>query len=314
MMLAYDEIAPDIQKVLDMLTDYRIENATGIEQMDFARQLNLFLDAKKSEGLSTNSIYVYRICLNIFYNYVNKATADITANDIRDFMAYLGDVRGNKTVSVQGSLNVLRSFFTWMHNEELIPKNPTARIKSFKINKKDSRHPLTHEQLETLRNACKTYREKALIEFLYSTGCRVSEAEQIDVTDVDFERRCVSIVGKGNKRRTIYFSVKARLLLRHYFDERKGGTALFCCTRHPYARLGTRSIQKLLKQLGTRAGISRRVYPHVLRHTFASHMLNAGMEITVIQRLMGHATVGTTEIYTELSEDSVIREYQKYIA
>lgn len=314
MMLVHEEIKLDTQRVLDLLSDYRVEQSSGIEDMDFMRQVNHFLGAKKSEGMKQKSTSNYRMCLELFADYINKAAADVTVNDIREYITYLSDVRGNKTSSIQSYINILRSFFTWMHNEELIPKNPTIRIKSFRIDKKESRHPLTSEQLEMLRDACKTYREKALVEFLYSTGCRLSEVEQINAGDVDFDNRSVSIIGKGSKRRTLYFSVKARLMLRNYLSERKGGTTLFCTTRKPYNRLGKRSIQLLLKNLGERAGIAKRVHPHVLRHTFATHMLNAGMDITVIQQLMGHSSVGSTEIYTELSQENIYREYQKYIA
>jgi len=200
-----------------------------------------------------------------------------------------------------------------MHGEELIPKNPMTRIKSFKINKKDARHPLTLEELEKLRNACKTYREKAIVEFFFSSGCRISEAIQIDVNSLDMTHRCADVIGKGNKPRTLYFSIRARLMIEEYLKERKGGTALFCCGRKPYARLGKRSIEKILQQLGERAGIVRRVHPHVLRHTFATHMLNSGMDITVIQKLLGHSSVGTTEIYAEINQDGVRREYDKFI-
>lgn len=314
MMLAYDEVRPDTQRVLDLLTDYRIDHTLGIEEMDFMRQVNHFLGAKKSEGMSKGSTYAYRRHLDVFYNHLNKSASEITTNDIRDYITYLAEVRGNKIATIQSALSILRSFFTWMHNEELIPRNPTTRIKSFRINKKDSRHPLTNEQLEMLRNACVTYREKALVEFLYSSGCRVSEAEQIDVNNIDFEQRSVSIIGKGSKRRTIYFSIRARLMIRNYLLDRKGGTALFCCTRRPYARMGTRSIQKLIGQLGERANIPKRVHPHVLRHTLATDLLSAGMDITIIQQILGHSSVGTTEIYAEISQDNVKREYEKYVA
>lgn len=314
MMLVHDEVKPDTQRVLDLISDYKVEHSIGIEEMDFVRQVNHFLGAKKSEGMAKSSIYSYRRHLYVFYDHLNKPAAEVTTNDIRDFITYLSEVRGNKVSTIQSALSILRSFFGWMHNEELIPKNPTTRIKSFHINKKDSRHPLTNDQLEMLRDACQTYREKALVEFLYSSGCRVSEAEQIDVDRIDFEMKSVSVIGKGSKRRTVYFSVRARLMIRKYLAERKGGTALFCATRAPYDRLGKRSIQKLLLQLGKRAGISKRVHPHVLRHTLAPDLLSQGMDITIIQQILGHSSVGTTEIYAEISQENVKREYEKYVA
>ena len=312
-MLAYDEIKPDTQRVLDLLTDYRIDHGTGIEDMDFLRQVNHFLGAKKSEGMADRTTSNYRLYLAMFDDYLGKKTSEITSNDIRDFIMYLSETRGMKTNSIQSVINILRSYFSWMHGEELIPKNPMTRIKSFKINKKDARHPLTLEELEKLRNVCKTYREKAIVEFFFSSGCRISEAVQIDFAAVDMIHRCVDVIGKGNKPRTLYFSIRARLMIEEYLKERKGGTALFCCGRRPYDRLGKRSIEKILQQIGERARIARRVHPHVLRHTFATHMLSAGMDITVIQKLLGHSSVGTTEIYAEINQDGVRREYDKFI-
>lgn len=313
-MLVRDGIRLDAQRVFDFLSDYHIEYSTGIENMDFSCQINHFLGAKRSEGISPKTAHNYRIYLTIFNDYINKPASAVTTNDIRDFITYLSEVRINKNSSIQTVLNTLRSFFGWMQTEEYIPKNPTTRIKSFKINKKDSRHPLTPEQLELLRDACHTYREKALVEFLYSSGCRVSEAVQIDLSAIDFERRCVSVIGKGDKRRNLYFSIRAKLMIRQYVAERKGGTALFCSGRQPYGRLGDRSIEEIIRRIGEQAGITKRVHPHVLRHTLATDLLNSGMDITIIQQILGHSSVGTTEIYAEISQDSVRREYEKFIA
>lgn len=314
MLLICDEIKPDTRRVLDVLSEYRVDHSTGIEEMEFMRQVNHFLAAKKSEGLSPRSEENYRLYLSMFNDYTGKKATEVTATDIRDFIIYFTDVRHNKNSSAQSVINVLRSFFGWMHLEEFIPKNPTIKIKNFKIDKKDARHPLTTEQLELLRNACSNYREKALLEFLYSSGCRLSEATQIDVDGIYFEQRSVPTVGKGGKRRTLYFSVRARLMIRRYLEERKGGMALFCSCRQPYQRLSGAAVQRIIRMLGEKAGMSRRIHPHVLRHTLASDLLNSGMDISAISRILGHGSVDTTEIYAELNQDSVRREYEKYIA
>lgn len=313
-MLAYDEIKPNPQQILDILAEYQIDHGTSIENMDFTRQVNHFLGAKKAEGLAMRTTSNYRLYLTMFSDYIGKQAAEVTANDIRDFITYLSETRGVKTTSIQSVINILRSFFGWMHAEELIHKNPMTKIKSFRIDKKDSRHPLTREQLEMLRNACGTYREKALIEFLYSSGCRLSEAVQINIDDIDFERRRVEIIGKGSKKRALYFSVRAKLMIQKYVSERKGGAALFCSSRKPYGRLGNRGVQMIVQKLGERAGIAKRVHPHVLRHTLATDMLNTGVDITVIQQILGHSSVGTTEIYASMSQESVYREYERFNA
>lgn len=314
MMLICDEIKPDTQRVLDILCDYRIEYSLALEEADFTRQINHFLGAKRAEGLSNRSLETYLLYLTMLGNYLNKRPIEITSNDIRDFIMYLSETRKLKTNSIQSILGILRSFFGWLHTEEMIPKNPMVRIKSFSINKKDARHPLTVEELERIRDTCKTYREKAIVEFLYSSACRLSEATQIDAANIDMVRRCVDVIGKGSKPRTLYFSVRAMLMIEAYWKERGGGNALFCGIRRPYDRLQGPAVEKIVRELGKRAGLARRVHPHIFRHTFATHMLNAGMDISIIQRILGHSSVGTTEIYAEINQDSVQREYEKFAA
>lgn len=314
LMLVHDEIKPDTQRILDILGEYTIGYSSGIQDRDFLRLIDHFIFAKRSEGITAATVKSYRSSLKRFHAYDAKDAIDVTTGDVRDYLGYLADVRRNGINSLQTAINVLRSFFGWLHQEELIPRNPMIRIKSYKIDKRNSRHPLTTEQLEMLRNACQTYREKALVEFLYSSGCRVSEAMQIDVKAIDFNQRAVSVIGKGNKPRTLYFSVRAKLMIQHYLDEHHNSTALFCATRRPYKRLSKRSIEIIIRDLGKRAGINRQVHPHILRHTLATDLLNAGMDITIIQQILGHNSVGTTQIYAEMSQESVQREYYKYVA
>lgn len=314
MMLVCDEVQPNSQRILDILKDYKIEYSADMDEADFNRAINNFLGAKRAEGLADRSQENYLLYLKMFGDYLNKRIGEISSNDIRDFIMYLGETRRLKNSSIQTVINTLRSFFSWLHAEELISKNPMVRIKSYTINKKDARHPLTQEELEQLRDACRDYREKAIVEFLYSTGCRLSEAVQINYSDLNMVHRCVDVIGKGSKRRTLYFSVRAKLMIMTYQKERKGGTALFCSCRQPCGRLQGPAIERVLRELGKRAGIARRIHPHILRHTFATHMLNAGMDISIIQQLLGHSSIGTTEIYAEISQDSVRREYDKFVA
>lgn len=305
---------PTMQQLLDLLSDYYVEPVDKLAQATFEKQIEYFLGAKRTEGLADRSIENYELYLRMFAGHVKKKIEDITSNDIREFISYMGAERGLKKTSLQAVINVLRSFFGWMVLEEVIFKNPMLKIKSFSIDKTAARHPLSTEELEILRDTCKDYREKALVEFLYSTGCRLSEITGIALTDVNFESRSVEVLGKGGKRRTVYFSVRARLMLRKYLKERKGGTALFTGCRHPYDALKEAAIQKILRELGRRSGLSRRIHPHILRHTFATDCLNAGMDITTIQALLGHASLGSTQIYIETNQVSVRREYDRFIA
>lgn len=252
--------------------------------------------------------------LGLFVTRVDKHVTKITTDDVREYIGYLSIERGLKDSSVQTHINTLRSFFSWLDIEDIIKKNPMRKIKSLKIDRLRSRRPLTPEQLEQLRDGCRTYKEKALVEFLVSTGCRLSEAASLKVSQVDWQARSAVVLGKGNKERTVYFSVRAKLMLEAYLSVRKGGDALFASSRTPYAAMQPRAIQKALQKIGERAGEPRRVHPHLLRHTFASSALNSGMDITVIQHLLGHTDPKTTLIYAELNPSMVRYAYEKVVA
>ena len=245
---------------------------------------------------------------------VNKSAAKVTTDDIRGYISYLDETRHLKDTSLQTHINSLRAFFGWLHTEERIKKNPMSKIKSLKLDKKGARQALTVEELERLRDACKTYREKALIEFLVSTGCRLSEVAQLRAADLNLADRSVQVTGKGDKDRVVYFSVRARLMIEEYMVSRKGGDGLFVSSKSPYDPLKPRAIQRIVHSLSERAGLEGRVHPHLLRHTFATHALNGGMDVTVIQRLLGHEDIATTQIYAELNEEGVRHQYNKYVA
>ena len=232
---------------------------------------------------------------------------------MREYLAYLVDERHLMDNSVQAHINTLRSFFSWLVDEDNIRKSPMRKIKSLKIDKLRSRHPLTAEQLELVRDGCRGYKEKALVEFLVSSGCRVSEVAGLRVDDIDWRDRKCKVIGKGNKERTVYFSVRAKLMLQLYIAERRGGEALFASSRAPYEPLTDRGIEKMISKLGKRIGMERPLYPHLMRHTFASHALNCGMELTIIQHLLGPSDPKTTLIYAEIDPIRVQYEYNRMI-
>lgn len=297
-----------------VLKDYSIQREVEEEKSDLRKRIWYYLGAKRIDGLSPRTLDNYRYTLDLFAQQVNKSVARITTDDIRGYITYLGDKRGLKETSLQTHISTLRAFFGWLHAEEKIKKNPMLKIRSLKLDKKNARQALSVEELERLRDACKGYREKALVEFLVSTGCRLSEVAQLCVTDLNFTERTVIVTGKGDKDRTVYFSVRARLMLQEYIKQRKGGIGLFVSSKTPYLPLKQRAIQRIVHTVSERAGLEARVHPHLLRHTFATHALNSGMDVTVIQRLLGHEDIATTQIYAAMNEDVVKHQYNKYVA
>lgn len=302
------------EQIRQLLKRYRVEREEDGSWNNIRRRIGQYLAAKRIDGLSARTLGNYRIGLQQFATQVKKHVAKVNTDDIREYIGYLSDERGLRDSSLQTHINILRAFFAWLTTEGVIKRSPMLKIKSLKIDKKGSRHALTAEELERLRDACATYKEKALVEFLVSTGCRLSELVGVQVRQVDFKARSVVVHGKGNKDRVVFFSIRAKLMLETYLEQRADGEALFASGRAPYGGLRQRGVQRILRLLGERAGLNHRVHPHLLRHTFATQALNAGMDITVIQRLLGHEDVSTTQIYAEVSQETIRHEYDKFVA
>lgn len=295
------------REIIKIMREYDVQTAQVYDRSNLPRRVEAFLAAKRIDGCRPKTIKGYRERLKMFMTQCSKPVQQITTDDLREYLAYLVDERHLMDNSVQAHINTLRSFFSWLVDEDNIRKSPMRKIKSLKIDKLRSRHPLTAEQLELVRDGCRGYKEKALVEFLVSSGCRVSEVAGLRVDDIDWRDRKCKVIGKGNKERTVYFSVRAKLMLQLYIAERRGGEALFASSRAPYEPLTDRS------KLGKRIGMERPLYPHLMRHTFASHALNCGMELTIIQHLLGHSDPKTTLIYAEIDPIRVQYEYNRMI-
>ena len=309
-----EAVMPNMAKEIEKIVgEYRISRENRSDRRSFQRSLETFLAAKKIDGLSDKTLKNYREMLTAFSTAIDKPAARITTDDIRTYIGQLSG-RGLKDSSIQTHINTLRSFFSWLELEDQIRKNPMRKIKSLKIDRMAARRPLEPEELEKLRDGCKTYKERALVEFLVSTGCRLSEIVGIRVNQIDWQCRSVTVLGKGRKERTVYFSVRAKLMLQEYLSKRKGGNTLFSSSRAPYDNMSPRSVEKALQRIGERAGVNRRIHPHILRHTFATVALKGGMDLTIIQKLLGHTDPKTTMIYAELRPDAVKYAYEKIIA
>ena len=301
------------REIIKIMREYDVQTAQVYDRSNLPRRVEAFLAAKRIDGCRPKTIKGYRERLKLFMTQCSKPVQQITTDDLREYLAYLVDERHLMDNSVQAHINTLRSFFSWLVDEDNIRKSPMRKIKSLKIDKLRSRHPLTAEQLELVRDGCRGYKEKALVEFLVSLGCRVSEVAGLRVDDIDWRDRKCKVIGKGNKERTVYFSVRAKLMLQLYIAERRGGEALFASSRAPYEPLTDRGIEKMISKLGKRIGMERSLYPHLMRHTFASHALNCGMELTIIQHLLGHSDPKTTLIYAEIDPIRVQYEYNRMI-
>jgi len=296
----------------EIFTLYEIRPAPKMEgNSDLREKIELFLAGKRLEGMSEYTLKGYRIELNVFSRFVNKPVAEISTNDIR---SYLSQFEHLKISSISAKLYVLKSFFGWLTNEEIISKDPTKKIKS---PKKQKRLPkaLSPGELELLRDNCKTLRERALIEVLYATGCRLSEIAGMNRSQINWQRMSYKVIGKGNKEREVYFSEKAFYHLRKYLMTRTDTEdALFVTQRKPYRRVSNRAIQREIAVIAKRAGLEKKVHPHVFRHTFATDLLNNGADLAMVQALMGHEDPSTTLVYTDITDERKRQAHRQYHA
>lgn len=282
---------------------------TSLIASDMEDKLQMYLAVKRLDGLSKKTLSNYEYNLLIFASYLRKPLSTITTSDLRMFLAQRSAEMKSSSMNTQ--ISILKSFFSWLHSEEYILKNPMLKIRSTKEPKR-LRTAMTEEEIELLRQACKTDRERALVEFLISTGCRLSEVVEINKSQINWYEMSLNVIGKGNKERKVYFSTKAKILLKKYLSSRKDNNeALFVTSKAPYSRLGGRSIEREIHNIADRAGFTKSVFPHLFRHSFATHKLNSGMSLPVLQHIMGHEDPGTTQIYAELSEENIKHEYRK---
>lgn len=299
----------------EVLQEYTVSHACTALALsnNLSGMIRLYLASKKLDGLSKKTIKNYLLILDKFAENIHIDAESINAMTIRMFLAQYSKA-GVKNSTMATIISVLKSFFSWLHTEEYIPKNPMKKIQTTKFEKR-VRKALSQEELEMLRLACKSLREKALVEFFYSTGCRLSEVMALNRDDINWGTDSCMVIGKGNKERQVFINAKARVHLWRYLDSRKDQTeALFVSDKKPHARLQSRSIEDVFKFLGKRAGITQHVFPHLVRHTTATALLNNGASLAAVQRILGHEDPATTQIYCALDIDEIQMTHRKHLA
>lgn len=303
-------------QVLIWLNNYDItKKETSLQNRadDLCRELQDFVIAKKVEGMSNGTIKLYYRSISHFLFYVNKPVEDITTGDILAFLHSYQATRKVKDITLDNTRIHISAFYNWLVNSDYIDKNPCKKIKPIK-HEKNTRHPLTAIQMEKLRNSCTNLRDKAIIEFLYATACRVGELVIIKKSDVDFDRKEVHLFGKGKKHRLSYLNARAVVSLQAYLTSREDDSDyLFVGLKRPHEQLSTRSVELLLKKYGQKAGIDAKCTPHVIRHTTATDAINKGMPVEQLQKLLGHEQIETSLHYAKVSSDIVKLDHQKYI-
>ena len=297
-------------------------------------QIRSFIDSLHSEkGYAANTCRAYSHNLNEFISFISenyfsdedqKGSDMFAANQIISLMirGYLGFLhKKNKKVTIARKLSAVRSFFRFLVKHGVILDNPLDLILTPK-QKKAIPVYLPVDDIFRLIDSIKTdtlagIRNRAIFETLYSSGVRVSELEGLNVFDVDVKRCLIRVVGKGDKERIVPIGTKAVAAIKAYRKrlQKEAGigeddnTPLFLNKNH--GRLTSRSIARILDKTARECGLLIPVSPHALRHTFATHMLDAGADLRVVQELLGHQSLSTTQKYTHVSIDRLMETYDK---
>lgn len=313
-----DETLKIIDTKLDLLlSDYDIslhKNEVIPYSYTVPETVKIYIVTKKIAGLSMKSLYLYNIVLNDFFNTVQKGQEKITANDIKVYLYKYQNEHNISNRTLDSRRTIICTYFAWLAAEDYIQKNPAINITPIKY-ERIHKKPMSQLDLEKVRKACNTKREKAIVEVLYSTGCRVSELEHLNISDVNFESKEVVLFGKGNKHRISYLNAKSEVALRDYLNERNDDNeALFVYDRKPYDRLKKSGIELIIKKIMQRVdGVNVHVTPHVFRHTTATEGLNRGMSVVDVSKLLGHTKLETTMEYITTDSTLLKNSYQKSI-
>ena len=283
-------------------------------------------------GFSQHTLDAYRNDLGQFADFLRdrfNGTSErsdvwnrVDLDMLNDYIADLRGRKGYRDTTTARKVAAIKSFFTFLAQNGVIEEPPTESLGSPRVGRALPKF-LTEEEVDLLlREADKTgtaegQRDANILELLYATGLRVSELVSLNVQDVDFEESYIRCWGKGSKERIVYAHDKALNGLQDYLStsrmslvgQNKEEAALF--VNHRGERLTRQWVWNILKTYSKRAGIDRKITPHTLRHSFATHLLQKGASLRHVQELLGHSSISTTQVYTHLTSEHLRDEYEK---
>ena len=282
-----------------------IPSGSDSETEDFLRA---FLSAKEVEGRSPKTIARYDyICRKA----LGKMGVPIREVSVFHLRKYLADekARGLSDSTLDGNRECLSSLFGWLHKEGLLKSDPTANLGAIKVQKK-VRKPYSQTDIERLKEHCKSSRDKAIICLLMSTGCRIGEVCSLNQDAIDFTSKEITVLGKGNKERTVFLDDVTIMVLKRYFSERKDNMdALFIGRKHE--RLTPGGVRNMLRNLANAAGVEN-AFPHRFRRTLATNLIDHGMEIQNVAQILGHERLDTTMKYIYTDKGNLKNLYRRY--
>lgn len=306
----------ELKNVLkNVLCTYRVEperQELKVLDCSWRGDLEDYLMAIALEGKSPETVKRYRYELSRLLSYINKAVVDINDTDISGYMRAYKRIRNICNQTLKNVRAVYSSFFVWLRDRNRIGSNPMILVEQIKVEKKIKK-PYTDTERELMLRNCKTNRDKAILEFFYSTAVRVSELAALNREDIRFTTKDLIVFGKGAKERVTYLNERSHMYLKEYLESRTDDNpALFVSEKSPHQRLTKNGLEDLIRRTGHRVNVH--AYPHRFRRTAATNALNRGMPVQEVAQLLGHAKLETTMVYCTVEQESVQFHHKKYLS
>ena len=302
-----------MKKLQEVMIRTFAENEPEKKEVGNEEFVQLFLNAKKIEGCSARTIKYYQVTIENMLKEISTPVRKITTEEIRQYLVDYQQKGKCSNTTIDNIRRNLSSFFSWLEEEDYILKSPMNRIHKIKT-KQLVKETISDEAIEKLRDGCNGIRNLAIIDLLYSTGIRVGELVNLNITDVNFEARECVVFGKGDKERRVYFDAKSKLHLQEYLNSRSDDNpALFVTLDAPHERLKISGVEIQLRRLGRRLNLNK-IHPHKFRRTMATRAIDKGMPIEQVQKILGHSQINTTLQYAIVNQNNVKVSHQKFIA
>lgn len=292
--------------VADVMEGFDIREIAVAEEQDDL--LDCYISAMQVQGRSEKTLHRYRYIIEKMMAQVGVSTRRITVYHLRNYLAAM-KAKGRQDSTLESERQVFSAYFNWLQRESLIDRNPTANLGSIKCAKKQ-KQIFSDIEMEKLRQNCKCKRDRAILAFLASTGCRVSELTGLNREEVDLDGLQCVVHGKGNKERRVYLDGVTGMLLRAYLAERKDKCGALFVNRFGL-RLNADGVREMLTRLAEVANVEH-VHPHKFRRTLATNMARKGMPVQEIARILGHDKIDTTMEYVVLDDDDIRHQYRKF--
>lgn len=304
---------------IKLLNDVLVSSLCGKEiksivddKIDDKKLVDLFIAAKRVEGLSEKSLHYYFKTIEAMNRQINKSIQDITTDDLRTYLSNYQDNNKSSRVTIDNIRRILSTYFSWLEDENYILKSPIRRIHKIK-SATIVKEIYSDESLEKMRDNCSSIRDLAMIDIMASTGMRVGELVLLNKKDINFYDRECKVLGKGNKERIVYFDARTKIHLQEYLHIRKDDNeALFVSLNAPFNRITIGAVELRIRNLGKELEIDK-AHPHKFRRTLATKAIDKGMPIEQLQVLLGHKRIDTTLQYAMVNQANVKAAHKKYI-